>query len=56
MIGNAINKARNLPLPDLGSADAMTTQYIPAPEIFLVAAVAVLPLFLIVPLVKRSKK
>ena len=42
MIGNAINAARNIPLPDIGSADAMTTQYIPAPEIFLVASVVTL--------------
>ncbi len=56
MIGNAINKIRNIPLPDLGSADVMTTQYIPAPEIFLFAGICVLPLLLIVPLVKKSSK
>ena len=39
MIGNAINAKMNNPLPDLGSADAMTTSYIPAPEIFLVASI-----------------
>ena len=38
MIGNAINKARNVPLENAG-ADAMTTEYIPAPEIFLAGAV-----------------
>ena len=38
MIGNGINKAVNVPLPDAG-ADAMTTEYIPAPEIFLAGAV-----------------
>ena len=38
MIGNAINKARNVPLPEAG-ADAMTTEYIPAPEIFLAGAI-----------------
>lgn len=37
MIGNAINKARNVPLENAG-ADAMTTEYIPAPEIFLAGA------------------
>lgn len=37
MIGNAINRARNIPLENPG-ADAMTTSYIPAPEIFLAAA------------------
>ncbi len=39
MIGNAINRAANIPLPDITSADVMTTQYIPAPEIFLAGAV-----------------
>ena len=38
MIGNAINAKMNIPLPDAG-ADAMTTSYIPAPEIFLVASI-----------------
>jgi MFS family permease len=41
-IGNAINKKVNVPLPDMGSADAMTTSYIPAREIFLVAAIIAL--------------
>jgi hypothetical protein len=44
MIGNAINKASGNVLENAG-ADAMTTQYIPAPGIFLAAAgVAVLSL------------
>ena len=38
MIGNGINKAMNVPLEDAG-ADAMTTAYIPAPEIFLAGAI-----------------
>ncbi len=38
MIGNAVNKARNIPFEDAGSA-AMTTKYIPAPEIFLVGGI-----------------
>ena len=37
MIGNAINKAQGISLENPG-ADAMTTEYIPAPEIFLAAA------------------
>ena len=37
MIGNGINKAMDVPLKDAG-ADAMTTEYIPAPEIFLAGA------------------
>ncbi len=54
MMGNAINKIRNIPLPDVGSADAMTTQYIPAPEIFLFAAICTLPLFLLVKMLRSS--
>lgn len=55
MIGNAVNKARNNPLPDLDtSADAMTTSYIPAPEIFLVASIVTLLLIAIIPFLKRS--
>ena len=38
MIGNAINRAMNVPLENAG-ADAMTTEYIPAPEIFLAGAI-----------------
>ncbi len=57
MIGNAINKAKNIPLPDMGSADAMTTSYIPAPEIFLVGAIFALLAFALIPvLVKMTKK
>ena len=37
MIGNGINKAMDVPLENAG-ADAMTTEYIPAPEIFLAGA------------------
>lgn len=57
MIGNAINKAANIPLVNAG-ADAMTTQYIPAPGIFLAGAIVSLLLFAVVPvLVKyRTKK
>ena len=57
MIGNAINKARNIPLPDLGSADIMTTKYIPAPEIFLVGAIFAALMFILIPiLVKMTKR
>ena len=56
MIGNAINAAMNIPLPDMESADVMTTQYIPAPEIFLAGAVFSLLMFALIPvLVKTSK-
>ncbi len=57
MIGNAINKSRGETLPNLDSADAMTTSYIPAPEIFLAAAIAMVLIFAVVPvLAKTSKK
>ncbi len=47
MIGNNINKARGLVLENPG-ADAMTTSYIPAPEIFLVASgISLLSLILV---------
>lgn len=54
MIGNGINSIRNIPLPDTNPEDAMTTSYIPAPEIFLVAALVTLLLFAIIPFLKRS--
>lgn len=56
MIGNAINRARSIPLPDLGSADTMTTQYIPAPEIFLVGAIVALLMLALIPLLSRVQK
>lgn len=56
MIGNAINRARNIPLPDLGSADTMTTQYIPAPEIFLVGAVISALMLALIPVLGRVQK
>lgn len=56
LVGNAINKAANIPLPDASSADAMTTQYIPAPEIFLAAGISVLLLYLVIPMLKKEQK
>ena len=56
MIGNAINKAKNIKLPDSSSADMMTTAYIPASEIFLAASIASLVLFLVIPLLRKSVK
>lgn len=57
MIGNAINKAKNIPLPNVEtSADAMTTQYIPAPEIFLVAGLVCLLIFALLPLLSSKIK
>ncbi len=55
MIGNAINKAAAIPLPDLSSADAMTTQYIPAPGIFLAGAIAAVVMFAIIPWLVRLR-
>lgn len=54
MIGNGINSLRNIPLPDLDSADTMTTSYIPAPEIFLAAACVSLLLFTFIPMLKKA--
>ena len=57
MIGNGINARMNIPLPNPESADVMTTQYIPAPEIFLAGAIFSLLMFALIPvLVKLSKK
>lgn len=56
MLGNAINKAQALPLENAG-ADALTTQYISAPEIFLAGAITAVLLFAIIPfLVKLTEK
>ena len=54
MLGNAINKAAAIPLPDLSSADTMTTQYIPAPEIFLAGAIVTLVIFAFIPLLSKA--
>lgn len=54
MLGNAINKAAAIPLPDLNSADTMTTQYIPAPEIFLAGAIVTLVIFVFIPLLSKA--
>jgi MFS family permease len=54
-IGNAINKAQGIMLENPG-ADAMTTEFIPAPEIFLVGAVASLLVFAVVPFIRKAEK
>ncbi|MBQ8427903.1 MAG: MFS transporter [Clostridia bacterium] len=56
LIGNAINQARNIPLPDLGSADTMTTQFIPAPEIFLAGAILTLCTLALIPLLGKATR
>lgn len=53
MIGNAINKARNIPLENAG-ADAMTTAFVPAPEIFLVGAITAALSLLLIPILRKS--
>ena len=53
MIGNAINKIRNIPLPDTSGADVMTTQYIPAPEIFLAGAIFAALMFILIPILVK---
>ena len=55
MIGNGINKAMNVPLENAG-ADAMTTEYIPAPEIFLAGAITSCLLIACVWLLRRVDK
>ena len=52
-IGNAINKAAANPLPDTAGADVMTTQFIPAPEIFLAGAVCAALMLALIPLLTR---
>jgi len=54
-IGNAINKAQGNVLENAG-ADAMTTEYIPAPEIFLVGAIATVIIFAVIPLLGKAVK
>ena len=55
MIGNAINKAAGVVLENAG-ADAMTTEYIPVPGIFLAAAIAGLLLFALIPALVKCKQ
>jgi hypothetical protein len=54
-IGNAINRAQGIVLENAG-ADAMTTEYIPAAEIFLVGAVVTLLIFAVLPIIQRAQK
>ncbi len=52
-IGNTINKALGKRLENAG-ADAMTTEYIPAPEIFLTGAIITLLIFALLPLLSQN--
>jgi MFS family permease len=55
-IGNGINKLRDVKLPDMNSADVMTTAYVPAPEIFLVGGILALLLFAVIPILAKVTK
>ena len=55
MIGNAINQTLGAPYLDAG-ADIMTTQYIPAPEIFLAGAITAVLMFALIPLLNKKTK
>ena len=55
MIGNAINSARNIPV-DSTSVDAMTTAYMPAPEIFLAGSLITLLMLAVIPLLNKKLK
>ncbi len=55
-IGNSINKAMNIPLKDMTSADTMTTAYVPAPEIFLAAAICTALIFALIPFLDRAER
>lgn len=55
-IGNGINKLRDVKLPDMNSADVMTTAYVPAPEIFLVGGILALLLFAVIPILAKYTK
>ena len=56
MIGNAINRGAGIRLPDLSSADVMTTQYIPAPAIFLAGGVVSLLMYALIPLLVHVRE
>ena len=53
-IGNAINRSRGILLDNPG-ADAMTTEYLPAPEIFLVGALVSLLVLIVVPFIRKAE-
>lgn len=55
-IGNAINAIQGNRLADATSPDVMTTQYIPAPEIFLVAGIVALLIFAVLPFLSKQIK
>ena len=54
-IGNAINTAQGIVLDDAG-VDAVTTKFVPAPEIFLAGAIVALLAFAVIPLIRKAEK
>lgn len=54
-IGNAINSAQGIKLPDAG-IDAVTTEFIPAPEIFLAGSIAAILALAVIPLIGKAEK
>ena len=54
-IGNAINTAQGIELENAG-VDAATTKFVPAPEIFLAGAIAVLLALAVIPLIRKAEK
>ncbi len=54
-IGNLINSLKGKPLVDAG-ADAMTTSFVPAPEIFLVASIISLLILAVIPIAIAVRK
>ena len=58
-IGNAINIAQGITLEDVGveaGVDAVTTEFVPAPEIFLAGAIIALLAFAAIPLIRKAEK
>ena len=55
-IGNSINKAMNIPMKETAGADLMTTSYVPAPEIFLAAAMCSAIMLALIPLLSHFTK
>lgn len=54
-IGNAINSAQGIKLPNAG-IDAVTTEFIPAPEIFLAGSIVAILALAVIPLIAKAEK
>ena len=58
-IGKAINISQGITLEDVGvdpGVNAATTEYVPAPEIFLAGAIIALLAFAVIPLIRKAEK